>query len=207
MLGGSEDARRNRVPPPLWEGVRRKVFAYRGPADLEDASDLEDAQALLSVEPADFSVAREVTVAGRGRDRLFCRGSASGARTVSGEVPRAREVLEPPANTRQVTDEDLGGCGGGAFRPAVTGGISDLESTRRPLCDRTGALGRAIPSHDLDAGVTSEPRRDRGRRPIWQEVDRSSLFQIDEDRAPRAPLLPCPPPPLAGGRRRRAHEG
>lgn len=61
--------------------------------------------------------------------------------------------------------------------------IRDLDRLWRTLTGTLGVIWRAIPRDDFDARMVLEPLFQSGRRAVWQQVDRTMTFEVDEDRA------------------------
>lgn len=61
--------------------------------------------------------------------------------------------------------------------------IRDLDSLRCPIGRTTYIIQGAVTGNNLHRWMIREPRGQRGRRPIRQEVDRAASFKIKQSRA------------------------
>ena len=65
--------------------------------------------------------------------------------------------------------------------------IGDLCGLGSPLLGRISIAAGSVSADDFNLRVLFEPRLDRFRSAIWQEVDHSMLFSIDKHRTKRLP--------------------
>ena len=70
--------------------------------------------------------------------------------------------------------------------------IGHLDRVGRARPCTVGVRTRPIAADDLNAGMRTEPRGECGGRPIGEQINHSSAFQIDQQRAVR--LAPSPRP-------------
>ena len=85
--------------------------------------------------------------------------------------------------------------------------IGDLDSLRRARCRATSIVLGPVASNDFDARMGAQPRRDRLGGTLWQEVNRPTAFEIDQDGSIDPALaegkIIDPQDPGCGRRRRR----
>ncbi|GAA3843717.1 hypothetical protein GCM10022226_78360 [Sphaerisporangium flaviroseum] len=58
--------------------------------------------------------------------------------------------------------------------------VADLYRVRCALADGFGVGGRAVAAHDLDAGVRTQPRDQRGGLAVGQHIDAAVGDRVDE---------------------------
>lgn len=67
--------------------------------------------------------------------------------------------------------------------------VGDLDGVWRPEPGALGVCTPAVAGDELDPGVGAEPRRERPRFAVGQEVDDGVALEIDEESA----VLTCSP--------------
>ena len=125
---------------------------------------------LLLLEPWRLPLTRQRTCR-HGRLRYLRRGGQRRGRLTGQDTAQRRgDPLEIPCeHVAQITEQ--------------VKAISDLHRCWRTLCDASGIVRRAITRNNFHSWMVTQPCRDRLGSTLWQEVDRSMLFEIHEDRA------------------------
>lgn len=82
--------------------------------------------------------------------------------------------------------------------------VCHLDRVGRPLAGAIGVRACSVTGDHADTGMSGQPGRERGGRPILEEVHDAALFEIDQD---RAIALPAPARPIVDTQHARRHGG